>query len=247
MIDKKELKIRPESFGVLKDDGTIFTLDKNKDKTLNNIIHEFMQAKADKLKEYHCKIEYYNDDDKNDIMKWSENDCKKVLDKLLSLDKDLYDIGNICPFCIKNSYLKGCTFCVYSINHGDCGEINSIWRQLRKTINVENIWTYEWFNNYRKYNIVASYHNYKIDNDLRSKTIAEIESDSFYNLDNILHKVYKLTGCVIKIKVGDRGVFIYRIYKEGIILYGTDFFGEFKEKLLRLLDGTDFTDKDNLK
>lgn len=83
----------------------------------------FMRAKAQLLPKY--KRQYFTKADAGAIAKWSEEDAKEVLRKLVEgydqkrLDSHWnYQDTASCVFCLK--YYPECTFCEYGAKHGIC-------------------------------------------------------------------------------------------------------------------------------
>jgi len=102
--------------------------------TYKEKIIKFMQEK-NKIIKKHTGIIYFNEKDKNDILSWSEKDCKNIYLKILDHVTQKYVFGMgwvVCPYCIK--YLSpdkfNCHRCEYAKNHGECLSTDSVWNKV---------------------------------------------------------------------------------------------------------------------
>jgi hypothetical protein len=77
---------------------------------------------------------YFNNDDKIDIMYWSNKKSQYVINELIeniifNLNRSIYEgftpiLGEICPFCIIYLYVENgsCKKCTYRKRHGICNK-----------------------------------------------------------------------------------------------------------------------------
>jgi len=101
---------------------------------------KFMEMKQEKLKtlfkDKKGEVSFFTEEDKAEVEKWKEIDCKKLWNELTKNVGELTFkrvglLAELCPFCLK--YLKtdstfrytGCSKCTYALNHKECDEENS--------------------------------------------------------------------------------------------------------------------------
>ena len=98
-----------------------------------------MEAKASKLKEAGCKIEYFTKKDADIIRTWSKKDSDTVWKEIKENENLKGFATNTCPYCLLYS---DCADCAYANYHGACGagDYNKIITYLtKKEIKVFNV------------------------------------------------------------------------------------------------------------
>lgn len=138
------------------------------------LLIRFMEEQAKQLEKAGVKKEdYFNEKDKNCIMNWSEEECKKIWN---TINKNLFrfiivDIpSEISPFCIKQGYPKEnfCDNCEYKKNRD----------------NKECFYAYsEYFNKVERKIIDYEYdrNDYVIDFDWYLNIVRKLEKEVLYN------------------------------------------------------------------
>lgn len=84
------------------------------------IIVEFLTKKREIINELTDTKFYLYDDDINDIINLSENECIEILKKLFinnHIDNSPLNNSSICPHCIIAKISKGCGKCKYAERH----------------------------------------------------------------------------------------------------------------------------------
>jgi hypothetical protein len=122
-------------------------------KKYQHMLVDFMQAKANILKNNGIRTVYFDDIDKENIMKWDDVRSKNVWEKIwneiaininsFSHFSSLY--GCVCPFCLFFVFCEGCS---YGKNHGICNlGYDSLYGFLMKEIVEKNIYEDEILSN----------------------------------------------------------------------------------------------------
>ena len=121
-----------------------------------DILIDFMYSKANRLKEYGVDPNlYFNEIDAKTIKKWSNEDAKKVWEKIYQKIFENEQTrglrGHTCPFCIYYISIKeneGCVFCKYKDNHKNvCGKHKSDYSKIIKVVGSElkNLFSNQWY------------------------------------------------------------------------------------------------------
>ena len=107
-------------------------------------IIKFVQLKNEII-EKETNIKYIDQEDIDDIKKWSEKECNNIYDDLQFYIYSTRNINELteftCIWCFKH-FAEGCENCEYGIRHGICRKDESLFNSY-KTEEVKALFTNE--------------------------------------------------------------------------------------------------------
>ena len=165
--------------------------------TSNEKIIMFMEEKDKCLKSYNKDLNYFNEDDKQDILQWSTEDANNIWTKLTNNEHSYGISKDTCSFCLHNKY---CSTCTYGERHGKCGigtscintycEIIAFFNKLSISLNFA--FSKEFYSN-----LIEKIEEKSIENSSKGIKIKYITKDKYRGLDPEIVDLLK-QGKIIK-------------------------------------------------
>lgn len=99
---------------------------------------EIMRLKQESLQRYLDIPDYFTEDDRQEILSWSESECQEIL-------RSMHLIGAVgtaqcCPWCRK--YDTTCSKCTYADRHRMCGSYGSTYRKIMQELDATDYQTF---------------------------------------------------------------------------------------------------------